>query len=399
MAKRKALFGGTFDPIHNGHLALVCTCMEQLKLDGVLLMPTFVPPHKLKASMASPEHRLCMCRLAAADCPGLEVSDLEIQRGGASFTADTLEALHVQEPDTEWVLLTGADMFLSLGTWWRFEDIARLAVLCAVPRDGVTGEQLAAYAAELEARGARCRIVDTPPPPVSSTEVRRRIRVGLPLTGLVPPAVEAYMEQEGLYRTMEHMETHPTDEQFTEIIRKRLKPKRFAHSLAVAEEARRLAGRYGTDPAKAYTAGLLHDIMKNTPAETQLQILKEFGILLDNVEAHTEKLLHARSGAVFVEKVLGVNDPEIVTAIRYHTTARAGMGLLEKVLYLADFTSADRDYPDVEEMRRLVDIRMEDAMEYALTYTIRELLEKQQAIHLDTVAAYNEIMLQKHVIG
>ncbi len=395
MTKRKALFGGTFDPIHIGHLALARACMEQLGLDGVLLMPTSVPPHKLKAYMAPPEKRLQMCELAAADCPWLTVSDLEIQRGGASFTVETLEALHEQEPDTEWYLLTGADMFRSLGTWWRFEDIARLAVLCAVPRDGMTGEELAVCAAGLEARGARCRVVDALPPAISSTEIRERIQTGAPLDGLVPPAVGDYIEQEGLYRTMAHMESHPTDEQFIEIIRKRLRPKRFVHSLAVAAEAQRLAGRYGADPAKAYTAGLLHDIMKNTPADTQLQILKEFGILLDNVEAQTEKLLHARSGAAFVEKVLGVGDPEILRAIRYHTTARAGMGLLEKVLYLADFTSADRDYPDVEEMRRLVDIRMEDAMEYALAYTIRELLDKRQAIHPDTVAAYNELMLQK----
>ena len=131
MPKRVAVFGGTFDPIHEGHVQLALQFARRLKLDEVLLVPTFVPPHKLKADMAAAEDRLAMCRLVAAAHPKLKVSDMEITRGGASFTVDTLETLEGQYPGTEWYLITGADMFLTLGTWWRFEDIAELAVLCA----------------------------------------------------------------------------------------------------------------------------------------------------------------------------------------------------------------------------------------------------------------------------
>lgn len=187
----------------------------------------------------------------------------------------------------------------------------------------------------------------------------------------------------------------PPDEQIVEILRRRLKPKRFVHSLAVAEEAVRLARRYGADPVKAKTAGLLHDIMKNTDPDDQLQMLAEFGILMSDVERSAEKLYHAMSGAAFAEHILGVNDREILDAVRYHTTARGGMSLLEKVLYLADFTSADRRYDDVDVMRRLVDEDMDAAMAYALSYTIRELLEKESAVHPDTIAAYNECMLAR----
>ena len=397
MSMKKALFGGSFDPIHCGHLALVRGFLDGLGLDGAVLMPTFVPPHKQRARMAAAEHRLRMCELAAADDPRITVSSLELDRGGASFTVETLEALHAAEPDTEWYLLTGADMFVSLDTWWRFEDIARLAVLCAAPRDEVSAAQLTAAAADLQARGARCCVLPLPLYDVSSTEIRRRLAAGESTEGLLPPAVAAYIRQEGLYTDEKGMKHMTSDEQIIEIIRKRLKPKRFVHSLAVAEEAVRLAKRYGADPVKARTAGLLHDIMKNTEPETQLQILSEFGILLDTVEQHTVKLLHARSGAVFAEKVLGVTDPDILAAVRYHTTARAGMSLLEKVLYLADFTSADRDYDDVDEMRRLVDIDMDEAMLYALRYTIVDLagssMDKSKAIHPDTLAAYNECVL------
>lgn len=393
MTKRCGLFGGTFDPIHNGHLALVKTLSDELSLDSVVLMPTHVPPHKLKADLAAAQHRLAMCRLAAAECRGVEVSDWEIQQGGASFTADTLDALSAAHPDTEWFLFVGADMFMTLDTWWRFEDIAKMATLCTVPRDDVSREALLRRAEQLTEKGARCVVAGMPPYDVSSTEIRRRVKAGEGLDGLVPLCVEEYIMREHLYSG--EGSALPPDEQIVEILRRRLKPKRFVHSLAVAEEAVRLARRYGADPVKAKTAGLLHDIMKNTDPADQLQILSEFGILMTDVERSAEKLYHAMSGAAFAEHILGVKDREILDAVRYHTTARGGMSLLEKVLYLADFTSADRRYDDVDVMRRLVDEDMGEAMAYALSYTIRELLEKESAVHPDTIAAYNECMLAR----
>lgn len=392
---RMALFGGTFDPIHNGHLELARAFSRRLQLDKVILMPTAVPPHKLKTSMAPPDKRLQMCRLAVGDDPLFDVSDLEISRGGASFTVDTLETLTHACPQDDWYLITGADMFLTLGSWWRFADIARMATLCAAPRDAADAGRLRAYAAELEQKGARCVIADIPLMPVSSTAIRERIAAGKPAEDWLPPAVAGYIAREGLYGDANAMNTMLTDDQFVEIIRGRLTPARFHHSLEVAKEARRLAGKYGADPAKAYTAGLLHDILKDAAGDAQLQILKDFDILQDDIEKQAKKLWHAHSGAVFIRHVLGVQDEDILAAVRYHTTARAGMSLLEKVLYLADFTSADRDYPDVDEMRRQVDIGIEPAMEYALCYSIRDLVDMKKAIHPDTLAAYNEVVLRR----
>jgi len=177
------------------------------------------------------------------------------------------------------------------------------------------------------------------------------------------------------------------------VLQSKLDAKRYAHSLAVAAEAGRLAAKYGADPAKARIAGLLHDVMKNQTAEYQLQLCAEFGIILDNIEKVTEKLLHAKSGAAYIEHRLGVTDPDLLNAVRYHTTARAGMSPLEKTLYLADFTSADRDYDDVGEMRRLVDIGMKEAMRYALIYTIKDLIGHNNPIHPDTVNAYNQLTM------
>lgn len=180
---------------------------------------------------------------------------------------------------------------------------------------------------------------------------------------------------------------------FKEILKKRLNEKRYYHSLCVADEAKRLAEKYGGDTEKAYLAGLLHDITKNASAEEQLKIFSDFGIIPNEIENGAEKLWHAMSGAAYAEHILGIKDPEIIDAIRYHTTAKAGMSLLAKILYLADFTSADRDYDDVEVIRKYVNESLQKAFVYALQYSIKDLVEQARAVHLDTVAAYNQAVL------
>lgn len=180
-----------------------------------------------------------------------------------------------------------------------------------------------------------------------------------------------------------------------EHLKQNLTEKRYNHSLAVAVEAVRLAEKWGADCEKAYLAGLVHDCCKDTPTNMLLQTADEFGIILSKLEKKAPKLLHAKIGAVYLQRVFGIEDEEISRAVQYHTTAREGMSLLEKVLYLADFTSADRDYPGVEEMRKAVDESMEKAMTIALCFTVGELVEKQSPVHPDTFAAYNEIMMNK----
>lgn len=187
----------------------------------------------------------------------------------------------------------------------------------------------------------------------------------------------------------------PEYAEYKKILEKRLVPKRYRHSLCVADEAVRLARKYGADVQKSYLAGLLHDITKNASEEEHLNILDTFGIILNNVEKSAEKLWHAISGAAYIRYVLNITDEEIIEAVRYHTTAKAEMPLLAKILYLADFTSADRDYEDVDEMRRLVDISMDAAYAYALRYTVIDLASNNRAIHPDTLDAFNEIMLKR----
>ena len=180
-----------------------------------------------------------------------------------------------------------------------------------------------------------------------------------------------------------------TGDKYKEVIRPFLDDRRYFHSLCVAEEAVKLAKKYGADVEKAYTSGILHDITKQTENETQLQFIQKSNIISIKETEDKPKIYHSKSGAAYVHDVLGIDDMEIVDAIRYHTTARANMSLLETILYIADFTSADRDYSDVSVMRVLADADLNEALKYALSYTITDLVQRRKTLHSDTVNAYD----------
>lgn len=182
-------------------------------------------------------------------------------------------------------------------------------------------------------------------------------------------------------------------DEYVGILEDHLSEYRVFHSRCVAKSARRLAEKYGGDPEKMFVAGLLHDVMKEAGEEETLEFCDRHGIELTPLERRSPKLWHAITGSVYVRTVMGITDPEIVVPIRYHTTGRAGMTLGEKILFIADFISADRDYSDVDVMREKAGSSLEDAMLYGLGYTIDELAQRRKAIHPDTVDAYNDIIL------
>ena len=181
---------------------------------------------------------------------------------------------------------------------------------------------------------------------------------------------------------------------YTPIIRPHLSEKRFQHSVNVAIEAGKLAQKYGAGVEKAVTAGILHDIMKDTPPEEQLKFMEQWGIILTDVERNAPKLYHAISAAGYLQYELNIEDPEILHAVRYHTTARANMTLVETIVFLADFISADRTYSGVEHMREKAYRDLYDAVVEGLAFTIADLASHRAPVHPDTVAAFNQILLQ-----
>lgn len=182
---------------------------------------------------------------------------------------------------------------------------------------------------------------------------------------------------------------------YTEHIRERLSDWRFEHSVNVSREAVRLAEIHGADVHKAELAGLLHDVMKDAGKKEQLALLTQYGVKLTPIEQNAPKLWHAMAGAVYVRKILKIRDKDVLNAIRYHTTGRAGMSLLEKIIFVADCTSTERDYKGVEKMRKLAATDLDGAVEEELADSLENRLDDRTPMHPDTVEAYNEILLAK----
>lgn len=183
--------------------------------------------------------------------------------------------------------------------------------------------------------------------------------------------------------------------EYKKLIKSRMSEKRYIHSVNVAKEAVRLAKKYGADVEKAEIAGILHDITKESSSEEQLKLMLSCDELkLSDLELKTPKLWHSISGSVFVRQ-LGIDDEDILNAIHYHTTGRPGMSLLEKVIFVADFTGAERDYDGVDEMRKAADISLDEAILNGVAFSISDLAKRKMAIHPDTFALYQEMVCGK----
>lgn len=182
---------------------------------------------------------------------------------------------------------------------------------------------------------------------------------------------------------------------YKNIIREKMGDYRYTHSINVSKEARSLAKLYGADEQKAELAGLLHDITKEFDKEEQLKIINNGGIILDSIQLKVPKLWHSISGSVYIKTELNIIDNDIVNAVRYHTTGRAGMSLLEKIIYVADFTSADRKYRGAATMRAKSLKSLEEAMLYSYKFTISNLTKQNLFVHPDELNCYNEIIMQK----
>lgn len=178
---------------------------------------------------------------------------------------------------------------------------------------------------------------------------------------------------------------------FEDVIKKMLSGKRYQHSLNVAESAQELATRFGLDPEKAKIAGELHDITKEFSPAEQIKLVNDHNIKLSEFEKKEIKILHPITGRVYIENVLKVNDPEILDAVRYHTTGRKGMGGIEKVLYIADSICADRVFRGVERLRELSKRDLDVSLMSVLCDTISNLSRVGRPIHPDTFEAYNEV--------
>ena len=193
------VFGGTFNPIHNSHVYLAQEYAKQLNLDRIIIVPTYLPPHKNAEDLASAEDRLNMCRLATKNLELFHVTEFELKQGGKSYTYKTLRHILEKYPDGELYLLMGGDMFMTVQDWRFAPEIFKMATLCGGQRERDEPTLLDIHKQELETKGARCLIIDLEAKPLSSTKVREMILAGEDPTELIHPDVWEYILDRRLY--------------------------------------------------------------------------------------------------------------------------------------------------------------------------------------------------------
>ena len=389
---RIGIYGGSFNPPHLGHLAAARAAMAALGLDRLVFVPAGVPPHK-ELAPGSPglEQRLEMTGIAADQLlmPGaVEVWDTELHREGKSYTADTLEEAAARWPGDELWLLMGTDMFLTLHQWREPGRILELAGVCAFGRTEADGEAVFAPQREFLRKtyqGARIATITVPGlVDVSSTRLRELLARGEG-RDFLPEAVYGYILREKLYGTHADLKRLGLDE-LRCVSYSMVYAKRLAHIRGCEEEAARLARRWGADEGRMRRAAILHDCTKYLTVREHLDICEKYGVELCPLERSTDKLLHAKSGAALAKYVFGFGD--IYDAILYHTTARAGMSLEEKILYIADYMEPNRVFPEVGELRRLAYTDLDAAVGMGTSLSVQEMVQRDKELHHDTRDAF-----------
>lgn len=386
--KSIAIMGGTFDPIHHGHLVAAEAVRHRFKVDKVIFMPAGQPAHKTNKKVTHNEHRYLMTVLATMRNENFEVSRIEIDRPGLTYTIDTIEALKkLCRPDVRLYFITGADAIHQIMTWKEPERLLQLCDFVAVTRPGYDTSKLYADVGKIrEKYSSRIHYMEVPALAISSSDIRERARRGEPIKYLLPQEVEDYIHKFGLYQDEEEDEVKfmlPI-ETMQEKLQSALSVKRYIHTMGVAEEAGKLAEIYGTakDRQKARVAGLLHDCAKDYPEGMRLRFCKEYKVQVDEIMQKQTDLIHPFLGAEVAKREYQVLDEDILNAIRYHTTGRAGMTLLEKIIFIADYIEPNREkFGGLDEARRLAYLDLDQAMEYILENTIAYVKARGRLLH------------------
>ena len=373
--ERIGIYGGTFNPPHIGHIQAAKQAVTALGLTKLLIIPDRIAPHKvMPENSATAQQRLDMLRLATADCAQIEVSDIELKREGISYTYETALQLKKIYPDAELVLLMGTDMFLSFHTWKNPDIILKNASLGVFYR-GEKGESAAIESkkAEMERQGAKVELVKNHIIHISSTQMRRLLAFRC-AGEFLPQGVLDYIRENRLYNTRAAWKNLPMDE-LEQVVISLLNPNRVAHVLGCRDTAVELAKHWGADVRDAARAGILHDITKAIDGPLQLTLCDAYGKILSDFSKRYPKTLHALTGSLVAERIFGENKA-VVSAIEWHTTGKANMNLLEKIIYVADYMEPNRDFPGVEKLRELAFTDIDAALKLGLEMTLEHL--KQQ---------------------
>jgi len=371
--KGSAIFGGSFNPIHLGHLHLAQAVQEEFELSEIIFMPTGQPPHKEDTVKNNKEHRYAMVQAAIRSNSLFKPSRFELDRDGYSYTADTLREMRNKLSDDEALyFIIGADSLVQMHHWKSPEEIFALCEIIAIDRPGICDKDVTAAVDNLSARyGAKIHLLKAQTYPLSSSEIRTRAQAGKSIKYFVPDEVLEYIDRHKLY----HPLTDPCAIKL--YLESNLSPKRYAHSIRSADFACQLAKVHGEDSEKAYLAGLLHDIAKEmSPEEAQ-----KYSSELDESKLSFTDVAHSFIGAEAAGNIFGIQDIDILNAIRYHTTARLNMSALEKIIFIADKIEEGRNYPESDYLKALAESDLDKATLAILQITTSIAQSKGKQIH------------------
>ena len=373
--KKIAIFGGTFNPVHVEHVKTAIAAISLLKLDKIIIVPTFLPPHK-NVSPAKSADRINMLRIAFRDVEKAEISDYEIVNGGKSYSYITAEHFRSVYPDAEIFMLVGGDMLKDFKTWKNPERILSAVRLAVVSRSEYDCDIRAEREYFVKTFNKDFTVLDFVGKAVSSTEIRTYLAFGLKPQG-IDGEVFSYIKENSVY----------TPDKYQEYILAHLPEKRVIHTANVVVCAMKKAKELELDYEKVRIAATLHDCAKYDDFKSY----KDFKLPSDV----PQPVVHSFLGAFVAESVLDVTDAEIIDAIRYHTSGKAQMSTLAKLIFVADMIEKGRDYEGVDVLRAEYDKDFESCFRLCLKEEVQHLLNKKQYIYAETLNAYDYYIKDK----
>lgn len=395
--KKIGIMGGTFNPIHNAHIMMAQAAYEQYDLDEVWFMPSKNPPHKDKGAIVSDEHRKRMVQFAIDDISHFSFSDIELNREGITYTSDTLQQIHEKNPKIKLYFILGGDSLVDFATWHKPETILKHCSILAAPRGTLSTEEMEKLCkTQGEKFHGEILPIQMNHIQISSEQIRGRIQRGESALAFCPESVITYIKLHSLYGSkMKPLKKTNVDKELLNCLSSTLRPKRYLHTLGVAHTAANLAFCHGEgerDGKRAELAGLLHDCAKYYTGEEMLALCGRYAIELNETEKVNTALIHGKLGAYLARTRYGVEDEEILSAIRYHTTGKPDMTMLEKILYIADYIEPARQmdcHPySLEEIRKQSFNNLDDGLMMILANTVEYLQGSDKKIDEMSLQTY-----------
>ncbi|UTY28464.1 nicotinate-nucleotide adenylyltransferase [Treponema putidum] len=395
---RLAILGGSFNPIHLGHLNLAFHSYKELAYDKIAIVPAYISPFKIFSKDTEVEDRLKMIDLAIADKPYLYCELYEIERQGVSYTIDTINYLYKKFPDIEGKigLIIGDDLKDNFSRWKDAEEIIKKTDIIIGRRTGLKGHSniLNTGFAEASVKELKNEILN-----ISSTQIRDAVLKDEDFSSLVPKGVYDYIIEHGLYKEkgvsalMNTSDIELKTQEIDSFAKSVLTESRYAHSVRVAEYARHLANEYkeeGVSPALAYFTGLAHDICKKCSDEELVKLVEADGLGIDNIENSRLNLLHGRAAAVVLQNKFGINDESVLKAAAFHTFGYEGIDALGKIIYIADKIEPGR--PNTQNFRDMVkSSSLNELMLAVLDWNLAYIEKKGASTHPETKKMYEQI--------